>query len=257
MKKILALMLAVLMLTSILCACGGNPATPTDPPENNGNENNEVETKDPNEGAEDPNAGSAEMKEIVVSEYFADDSKWEDDGGYHERDESKLYFDNYMAGDYCAVRLTEEVQNVTYKFNLTISQLAEVSMEDFTWWDSELLIIARSSIAAASWYDDGSQTGYTLTSWGDMSTVFIGRAGYDDAFGEFEWNVNDGQPHAVELSVANNEDNTAVTVTLVVDGVEVASVVDDGTQIKNERPGLYPDAGGLTIRCKWLEATIE
>ena len=130
-------------------------------------------------------------------------------------------------------------------------------MEDFTWWDSELLIIARSSIAATSWYDDGTQTGYTLTSWGDMSTVFIGRAGYDDAFGEYEWNVNDGEPHAVELSVVNNEDNTAVTVTLVVDGVEIASVVDDGTQIKNDRPGLYPDAGGLTIRCKWLEATIE
>ncbi|MBQ8238541.1 MAG: hypothetical protein IJZ39_10390 [Oscillospiraceae bacterium] len=257
MRRIMSLLMALMLLASLLCACGGDPATETNPPENNVSENNEAETNGSNNGAEDPDAGSAETKEIVVSDYLADDSKWEDDGGYHERDESKLYFDNYMAGDYCAVRLTEEAQNVTYKFDLTISQLAEVSMEDFTWWDSELLIIARSAIPAASWYDDGTQTGYTLTSWGDMSTVFIGRAGYDDAFGEFEWNVNDGQPHAVELSVVNNEDNTAVTITLVVDGVEIASVVDDGTLIKNERPGMYPDAGGLTIRCKWLEATIE
>ena len=250
MKKLIALLLA-LVLVMAMTACGNTPAPETQAPTD---EPKPTETEAP---TDDPASGSAETVEIVVSEYFADDSKWEDDGGYHVRDEAKLFFDNYMAGDYCAVRLTEEAQNVTYKFNLTISQLAEVSMEDFTWWDSELLLIARSSIAAASWYDDGTQTGYTLTSWGDMSTVFIGRAGYDDAFGEYEWNVNDGEPHAVELSVVNNEDNTAVTVTLVVDGVEIASVVDDGTQIKNDRPGLYPDAGGLTIRCKWLEATIE
>lgn len=257
MKRILSLVLVVMMLASMLCACGGTPATETNPPETNAPETTPPETAAPTEAPEAPEVGSSETKEIVVSEYFADDSKWEDDGGYHERDESKLFFDNFMAGDYCAVRLNEEAQNATYKFNLTISQLAEVSMDDFTWWDSELLIIARSAIPAASWYDDGTQTGYTLTSWGDMSTVFIGRAGYDDAFGEFEWNVNDGQPHAIELSTVNNEDNTAVTITLTVDGVEVASVVDDGSLIKNERPGLYPDAGGLTIRCKWLEATIE
>lgn len=252
MKKILSLALAVLMLLT-LAACGEEKPEGTTAP---------AETKAPVETTAPVVETTApvvenENKVITVSEYFADDSKWEDDGGYHERTADKLFFDNFMAGDYAALRLKEEAQNVTYKFKLTISQLAPVSMDDWTWWDSELLIIARSAIPAASWYDDGSQTGYTLTSWGDMSSVFIGRCGYDDAFGEFQWNVNDGQPHDIELSVVNNEDNTQVTITLIVDGTEIASVVDDGTKIKNDRPGLYTEAGGLTIRCKWLEATIN
>lgn len=238
MKKTLALVLAAIMAAAMLCACGSSSPESTDAPETG-----------------DPNAGGTTV--ITLSDYLADESKWEDDGGYYEMEDGKLFFDNFSAGDYCAVRLKEEAQNVTYKFDVTISQLAPVSVDDGTWWDSELLVIARSALPATSWYDDGSQTGYTLTSWGDMSTVFIGRAGYDDAFGEFEWNINDGKPHSVELSVVNNEDNTAVTITLVVDGEQVASVVDDGSLVKNDRTSLYPDAGGLTIRCKWLEATVE
>lgn len=123
--------------------------------------------------------------------------------------------------------------------------------------DSEFLVVARSTIAGNSWQDDGSQKGYTLTAWGDMSEVCIGRCGYDDAFGTFQWNIADGEAHAIEFTVENNADNTQVTITLVVDGVEIAKVVDDGSLVKNERPNLYPDAGGLTIRCKWLDATIN
>lgn len=256
MKKILCLILAALMLCAMLTACGGGNEE-TQPKDTTPQQTEPQQTEPQQTEPQQTEPQQAENTVITVSEYFADDAKWEDDGGYHDRAADKIHFDNFMAGDYCALRLTEEAQNVTYKFKLTISQLAPVSMDDWTWWDSELLIIARSTLAAASWYDDGTQKGYTLTSWGDMSTVFIGRAGYDDAFGEFAWNVNDGQPHDIELSVVNNEDNTQVTITLIVDGTEVASVVDDGTKIKNERPGLYPDAGGLTIRCKWLDATVE
>ena len=193
---------------------------------------------------------------VNVADYLADDSKWEDDGGYFTRDARKLFFDNFSAGDYAAVRLNEPYQNVTYKFNVTINKLAPVSMEDWTWWDSEFLVIARSAKAAYSWQDDGSQKGYTLTWWGNMSKVCIGRCGFDDAFGEFACNVGDGQTHSIELTVVNNDDGT-VTLKLVLDGNLVAEVVDDGTKVKNERPALYPDAGGLTIRCKWLEATIN
>ncbi len=254
MKKILCLVLAALMLCAMLTACNSSDTQETDPKETQ-SQQTEPQGTEPQET--EPQAAISENTVITVADYIADDSKWEDDSGYHDRKDGKIHFDNFMAGDYCALRLTEEAQNVTYKFKLTINQLAPVSMDDWTWWDSELLIIARSSIPAASWYDDGTQQGYTLTSWGDMSSVFIGRCGYDDAFGEFAWNVNDGQAHDIELSVVNNEDNTQVTVTLLVDGVEIASIVDDGSKVKNERPALYPDAGGLTIRCKWLDATIE
>lgn len=258
MKKILSLVLAALMLAAVLCACDNAGSATTDPATAPVEPSESTESNEPTEPGESSGPDeSGDITVINVADYLGDASKWEDDGGYFDMDESKIFFDNYAAGDYCAVRLNEEVQNVTYKFSVTISQLAPVSMDDWTWWDSEFLVIARSAQAGSSWQDDGSQVGYTLTSWGDMSTVFIGRCGYDDAFGEFSWNVNDGQPHEIELTVANNDDNTQVTITLVVDGVEVAEVVDDGTKIKEDRPGLYPDAGGLTIRCKWLEATIE
>lgn len=241
MKKILSLVLAVLMVATMLCACTNeNPTTTA---------SNEI----PTTTAAPAPAGPAV---INLADYFADKSKWEDDGGYFDMDDTKIFFDNYAAGDYAAVRLTEEAQNVTYKFNVTVAKLAPVSMEDWTWWDSELCVIARSTLAASSWQEDGSQKGYTLTWWGDMSKVCIGRCGMDDAFGEFDANIGDGQPHAIEFTVVNNDDGT-VSLKLVIDGNVIAEVIDDGTKEKNGRPTLYPDAGGITIRCKWLEATIN
>lgn len=260
MRKNLTLVLVALMAMAMLCAC-----TPAQNTTTTGGEGTTT-TADTTPGTTESNGSSEESTvpaesngpEVVkVSDYFADESKWDDDGGYFTLDAEKIFFDNFAAGDYAAVRLNEQHQNVTYQFTVTLNKLAPVSMDDWTWWDSEFLVIARSTQAGSSWQDDGSQIGYTLTSWGDMSTVFIGRCGYDDAFGEFEWNINDGKPHDIELTVVNNEDNTAVTVTLVVDGTEIAQIVDDGSKVKNERPSLYPDAGGLTIRCKWLEAVIE
>ena len=255
MKRILSLLLVVLMVTAMLCACGTNnetkPSTQgTEPTGTQGTEPTGTQDTEPTETQ--PQGPTV----VVLSDYFADDSKWEDDGGYFDRDSEKIFFDNYAAGDYAAVRMNELFQDVTYKFNVTINKLAEVSMEDWTWWDSELCVIARSTLAASSWQDDGSQKGYTLTWWGDMSKVCIGRCGMDDAFGEFDANIGDGQAHEIEFTVVNNADGT-VTLKLVLDGNVVAEVVDDGTKSKNERPTLYPDAGGITIRCKWLEAVIS
>ena len=90
MKKLIALLLA-LVLVMAMTACGNTPAPETQAPTD---EPKPTETEAP---TDDPASGSAETVEIVVSEYFADDSKWEDDGGYHERDEAKLFFDNLKA----------------------------------------------------------------------------------------------------------------------------------------------------------------
>lgn len=247
MKKILSLVLVALMVATMLCACTNEPATnptttaaPTPAP-----------TQAPTVAPTEPQGPEV----VDLADYFAQKALWEDDGGYFDLTDTQIHFDNFAAGDYAAVRMTESHQDVTYKFDVTINQLAPVSMEDWTWWDSELCVIARSTLAASSWQDDGSQKGYTLTWWGDMSTVCIGRCGTDDAFGEFPANIGDGQAHAIEFTVINNADGT-VTVKLVLDGNVVAEVVDDGTKSKNDRPTLYPDAGGITIRCKWLDAVI-
>ncbi len=248
MKKLLSLLLALAMILS-LAACA---------PAQNETTNSSKEETQPSQSQPAPSEpANNETTVINVADFLGDDSKWENDFDSFEIKDNKLFFDTFFAGEYCAVRLTEEAQNVNYKFNITINELAPVTEEDGTWWDSELLVIARSTVAGNSWNDDLSQKGYTLTSWGDMSEVYIGRCGFDDAFGGFQWNINDGQPHEIEFAVVNNADNTQVTITLKVDGTEIASVVDAGTKIKNERPALYPDAGGLTIRCKWLEVTVE
>lgn len=251
MKRILSLVLVALMVATMLCACGNDTPTTTKP--NTDTPNTQAPTQAPTTTKPAEPQGPVV---VTLSDYFGDKSKWEDDGGYATLDAEKLFFDNFAAGDYAAYRMNELYQDVTYKFNVTINKLAPVSMEDWTWWDSELCIIARSTLAASSWQDDGSQKGYTLTWWGDMSKVCIGRCGMDDAFGEFDANIGDGQAHEIEFTVVNNADGT-VTVKLVIDGNVIAEVVDDGTKSKNDRPTLYPDAGGITIRAKWLEASIS
>ncbi len=250
MKKILSLVLAALMVATMLCACA--TSTETQPNGTQAPTTQAPTTQAPTTTQPAPQGPAV----VTLADYMADDSKWEDDGGYFTRDNGQIFFDNFSAGDYAAVRMTEAYQDVTYKFNVTINKLAPVSMEDWTWWDSEFCVIARSTLAASSWQDDGSQKGYTLTWWGDMSKVVIGRCGMDDAFGEFDANIGDGQAHDIEFTVINNADGT-VSLKLVIDGNVIADVVDDGTKSKNDRPTLYPDAGGLTIRAKWLEAVVK
>ncbi len=243
MKKVMSLVLAALLVAAMLCACTPNA------------DNNPTTTGTPAPTTTVPSVPQGPAV-INVADYFGDAAKWESDAEYWEIKDGKMIYDTFAAGEYVAVRLKEEAQNVTYKFNVTITDLAPVSMEDYTWWDSELCIIARSPIPASSWQEDGSQKGYTLTFWGDMSKVCIGRCGYDDAFGEFNCNIGDGEAHAIEFTVVNNEDGT-ISIKLVLDGNVVAEVIDDGSKVKNDRPNLYPDAGGLTIRAKWLGVTIS
>ncbi len=257
MKKVLSLVLAVLLVAAMLCACTPNADTnPTTTGKPAGSTPTPTTTGTPTPtttGTPAPQGPAV----INVADFLNDESKWEYDYDCYEMKDGKLVYDTFFAGEFAALRLKEEAQDVTYKFNVTITDLAPVSMEDYTWWDSELCIIARSAMAASSWPDeDGSQKGYTLTFWGDMSKVCIGRCGFDDAFGEFDCNIGDGQAHAIEFTVANNADGT-VAIKLVLDGNMVAELTDDGTKIKNDRPSLYPDAGGLTIRAKWLGVTIS
>ena len=249
MKKILSLVLAALMVAAMLCACTTN--TETKP-----NGTQAPTTQKPTEKPTEPQGPQIDV--VTLSDYFANKALWEDDGGYFDMTDDQIFFDNFSAGDYAAVRLTEAHQNVTYKFNVTINKLAPVSMDDWTWWDSEFCVIARSTIPGSSWQEDGSQKGYTLTWWGDMKTVVIGRCGYDEACGSFDANIGDGQPHDIEFTVINNADGT-VSLKLVIDGNVVADVIDEckPREDKPDRPTCYPDAGGLTLRAKWLELIVK
>lgn len=262
MKKILSLVMAVMMLAAVLTAC--SPATdptttakpaPSQPAATTAPTNKPTEP----EGTTKPTEPVVEGNNVInVDEFLADDSNWtfddEETKNLVSFKDGKMHYDTNFPGDLVAAMLNKPVQNGTYKFTLTINALAE-SYAD-AWYDTELIIIARAAKAGTSWYDDLSQTGYTISSWGDMSEFCLGRCGYDDAFGTFKWNVNDGQPHVIEITTTNNADNTAVEIVVVIDGVEVARATDDGSKIKKERPGLYPDAGNLVIRAKWMEITV-
>ena len=232
MKKLLSLVLAVLMLAATLCACTG----PAD------------------DGSKTPE--QPEGPEVIdVNAALADESKWEFDCEDVAIKDGKLVFDTVDYGSFAAAMLKQPAKNATWKFTVTVNSLGDGVVGHSDWWDAELLFLARSSVAGPGWRDDGSQTGYSITSWGEMKEVCIGRAGKDD-LATFEWNIADGQPHEIELSVVSNEDDSVVTITLKVDGQVIGTVEDDGSEIKNDRPASYPDAGNLTIRAKWVAITI-
>lgn len=248
-KKIIALLLAALMCCTLLCACSGtqdeNPNPSEDPQPS--------ESKTP-EGSQSVQTG--EVKEIKVSDYFSQEALWEDDGGDFTMDADKLVLNNAFMGDFSTLQLKEEAQNVTYKFTIQLSDIpTTLSVDEGTWWDAELMILGRSTLAAPGWED--GQTGYSLTAWGDMSEVYIGRAGHDDAFGSVKWGIEDCEPHDIAFSLINNEDNTEVTIRLSVDGEVIFETVDDGSIIKDGKTPLFPEPGTLTLRCKYLKATIS
>ena len=268
MKKVISLVLAVLMLVSLLCACapadnGSKPAAST-PAGNNGgntgdNGNNGGNTGD--NGNNGGNTGTNDGNVINVNDYTSDVSNWEFDDDYAlVQEDGKLIF-NTVDGEFMAGMLKKPVLNGTYKFTLTINELPEgveeLTPNDGAYWDTEFFIIARASAPTGTW-SGGEQTGYCISSWGDMSTFSIGRCGYDSVCGEYlEWNVNDGQPHEIEFTVKDNEDGT-VNLILVVDGVVVADVIDEGAPRSDnpERPTKYPEAGNLVIRSKNMKITI-
>ena len=191
------------------------------------------------------------VKDLNIDEHM-DAAKWTFNGEKAAIENGQLNLP--AVGDTAAAMLNESAQNASFNFTMTINEVPADCYDK--WWDTELLIIARSSFADKSWSDDFAQTGYTLTSWGDMTEWFIGRAGNDDLSGKIVLNIADGQPHNFQLKVVNNADNTTVTVTLIVDGEQVAEIIDDGSKIKNERPALYPDAGNFTVRAKNVDVSI-
>lgn len=253
-KKIIALLLAALMCCALLCACNntqGNTPNPSSDPKPSG-----TNKPDDSKPQDSKPVQTGEVKEIKLADYFSKEDMWEDDGGDFTMEADKLVLNNAFMGDFSTLQLKEEAQNVTYKFTLQLSDIAtNLSVDEGTWWDSELMILGRSTLAAPGWEE--GQTGYSLTAWGDMSEVFIGRAGHDDAFGSVKWGVEDGKPHEIEFSLINNEDNTQVTVRLSVDGKVVFEQVDDGSIKKDGRTPLFPEPGTLTLRCKYLKATIS
>lgn len=206
----------------------------------------------------DQSTGAVEAEELNIGDFLANDTAWEDDGGDYSIKNGKLTFNNAYYGDFCAVRLNEQVQNVTVKYNVQFTDIAKDLSEDAgTWWDAEFLCLVRSNFAGSAFVEgvDG-QAGYCVTSWGDMSKFSMGRSGYDDVFGTYDWPLGDGKTHSVEFTVTNNADNTLVYLTLKVDGVVLATATDDGSQVKKERVSFFPNAGGVTLRCKYLGAEI-
>ena len=272
MKKVISLVLAVLMLASLLCACapadnGSKPATSTPAGNNNGGNNNGGDNGNNNGGNNNGgdngnNNGANDGNVINVNNYTNDMTKWEFDDDYAlVLEDGKMVF-NTVDGEFMAAMLNETVLDGAYKFTLTINELPEgveeLTPADGAYYDTEFFIIARASKAAGTWPSDG-QTGYCISSWGDMSTFCLGRAGYDNAFAtDVEWNVNDGQPHDIQIGTKNIEKDgkTAVEVTVYVDGQLVITAIDDGVKVKNDRPNMYPEAGNLVIRSKNMKITV-
>ena len=284
MKNVISLVLAVLMLASLLCACapadnGSKPATSTPAGNNNGGNNNGGNTGDNgnnggntgdngnnggntgdngNNGGntgDNGNTGTNDGNVINVNNYPNDMTKWEFDDDYSlVLEDGKMVF-NTMNGEFMAAMLTETVLDGSYKFTLTINEIEP----DLDFWDTEFFIIARASIPGTTW-SSGEQTGYCISSWGDMSTFCLGRAGADDAFAtDVEWNVNDGQPHDIQIGTKNIEKDgkTAVEVTVYVDGQLVITAIDEGQNCREGRPEMYPEAGNLVIRSKNMKITIS
>lgn len=248
MKKILSLVLAVLMLATVLCACGNTEPTTTAKPQGS----TPAATNKPTEPIPTQPAGDVV---INVDEFVGDASNWECDTELGEFKDGKLFFNTNYVGEYCAAMLKQPVQDGTYKLTLTVNAICD-QYADY-WYDTELFIIARASKAGTTW-SEGEQTGYCISSWGDLGEFWLGRAGCDDAFGNFAWNVNDGQPHVIELTTKNIEQDgkTCVQIIVTVDGVEVANVIDDGSVGREGRPTMYPEGGNLVIRAKWMEITV-
>ena len=191
-----------------------------------------------------------QVTEMNIDEHM-DAAKWTINGENAAIENGQLKIN--AIGGCTSAMLNESAQNASFNFTMTIDKLADDCYSN--WWGSELIIVARSSVAGGGW-EDGAQTGYTLAAWGDMTEWFIGRAGKDDLYGKFIMNINDGQPHDIQLKTVNNADNTAVTITVILDGEQVAEFVDDGSIVREGRPNLYPEGGNFTIRSTNVNVTL-
>lgn len=268
MKK--RLVMTLMALTLVLSGCGSQnqdpPAgTQAESKTQESTQESIPETKtdepvqpQPSEDSQEPSSQGGDVAEVDLAQYLSDPSKWQNDGGDFSLENEELVFNNAYYGDFCAVMVDDRFQDVTVKFTLQMTDIAaDVSEEAGTWWDSEFLCLVRSNFAGSAFVEgEEGQAGYCITSWGDMSQFALGRSGYDDAFGIFDWPLGDGEPHQVEFTVDNSEDGTKILLKVVVDGQEIASVEDDGSLVKKERVSFFPEAGGITLRCKYLGAKI-
>lgn len=270
-KRFISLVCCLILAVSVLTGCSGEEketnvtptaaptaeeeTTPTAEPVKDADESEQKVSEPVAEASKEP----VEPVALNIGDYLSSDEKWEDDGGDYRIKDNVLEFNNAYYGDFCAVRLNESVQNVKVQYNVQFNDIAkDLSVDEGTWWDAEFLCLVRSNFAGSSFVEgiDG-QAGYCITSWGDMSEFALGRSGYDDVFGTYKWSLNDGKEHSVEFTVTNNKENTLVFLTVAVDGEVIATAVDDGSQVKKERVSFFPDAGGITLRCKYLGAEIK
>ena len=44
-----------------------------------------------------------------------------------------------------------------------------------------------------------------------MNQFALGRSGYDDVFGIYDWPLGDGKPHQIQFTVDNNEELVALS----------------------------------------------
>ena len=196
---------------------------------------------------------------VNVKDYFAAD-KWTNDGGDVTVSADKILFNNGMGGDFAALKMTDEFDNVTYRFNIKMEDLPTgLSEEEGTWWDSELAIMLRAKVAGTT-YTDG-QAGYCISSFGDHSGFYIGKSGNDDYFSKTPtaWTIADGKEHTVEFSAINNADGSvslkfAVDDKVLFEGVDKGEV--SGDKKVDQQKKIHTDKGSLVIRCKYMTTTI-
>lgn len=196
---------------------------------------------------------------VDVKDYLSAD-KWTDDGGDVTVSADKILFNNGMGGDFAALKMVDEFDTVTYRFNIKLEDLPTgLSEEEGTWWDSELVFMVRAKVAGTT-YTDG-QAGYCITSFGDHSGFYVGKSGNDDYFTKspIAWDLADGKEHSVEFSVENNADGS-VSLKLAVDDKVLFEGVDkgevSGDKKVEQQKKIHTDKGALMIRCKYMTATI-
>jgi len=205
------------------------------------------------------NSAMAASTTVDVKDYLSAD-KWVDDGGNVTVSSDKILFNTGHEGDYAALKMVDEFDNVTYRFNIKLENVpTDLSEEEGTWWDSEFALMLRAKLPATT-YEIG-QAGYCITSWGDHSGFYVGKSGNDDYFTNeaIPWSLADGKVHNVEFSAENNTDGS-VYLKFSVDGEVLFEGIDkgevSGTKKVEQQQKIHTGKGALMFRCKNITATI-
>lgn len=201
----------------------------------------------------------AETTIVDVKDYLSPD-KWVDDSGNVTVTTDKIIFGTAKEGDSAAVKMADEFNDATYRFNIKLEKIpAGLNEEDGTLWDSALVIMVRAKLAGRT--SEVGQAGYCISSWGDHSGFYVGKSGNDDYFTDeaIPWDLGDGREHYVEFTVENNDDGS-VSLKFSVDGNVLFEGIDKGEVFKEskleQQQKIHTDKGALMFRCKYLGATI-